>query len=827
MTNTLTAKEIADITNGKLIGDGNNIISRLSTDSRTLSWENETLFVAIKTPKRDGHSFIPQLINRGVKSFLITDASIVNSDEAYVSTVDFILVDDAISALDKLAKFKRNQTNATVVGITGSNGKTIVKEWLAQLLSTEKKVVRSPRSFNSKIGVPLSVWGCEKDCDYAIFEAGISEPGEMQALHEIIRPNIGIFTHLGEAHSENFSSERSKCLEKIKLFEGCDKIIYNADNRLVDICMSGAFDAAKLVRFGVSDNADVKVEKIESCGANSTITYCYKNKKESITVPFTDKGEIENALSCLTFLLLIGEDANAIKTKMSKLENIAMRLAIKQAENECIIVDDSYQLDLGSLTPAIDYVVNVAASHKLKSTIILSDFPGVADNESGLYKELAHLVSQKHIDRFIGVGATLSKYKSLFDNSIQTEFYTSKDEFLSSIANKIHFKKEAILIKGARNFHFEDIEEKLSERIHETRLEVNLSALARNFHYFRSHLKKETKMVSMVKANAYGTGDIEVSRCLVAEGVDYLAVALADEGVMLRKAGIDTPIIVMNPEMNSFAKMFEYTLEPEIYNFSIARQMIADAEKRGERDFPFHLKLDTGMHRLGFEKQDLPELIALLKSQNSIRPKSVFSHLVGSDGVQFDDFTLHQIALFEEMTTVLKAEFPSILRHILNSAGIERFSQYQFDMVRLGIGHYGFSGIEGKSLEEVCTLKTKILNIRNVKKGETIGYGRQGVTERDSKIGVIGLGYADGLDRGLGCGVGEVVVRGKKAKIIGRVCMDVCMIDLTDIDAIEGDDVIVFGPENPIEGVAAKLNTISYEVLTGVNNRVQRIYVRE
>ena len=294
--------------------------------------------------------------------------------------------------------------------------------------------------------MPLSVWGCEKDCDYAIFEAGISEPGEMQALHEIIRPNIGIFTHLGEAHSENFRSERSKCLEKIKLFEGCDKIIYNADNRLVDICMSGAFDAAKLVRFGVSDNADVKVEKIESCGANSTITYCYKNKKESITVPFTDIGEIENALSCLTFLLLLGEDVNAIKTKMSKLENIAMRLAIKQAENECIIVDDSYQLDLGSLTPAIDYVVNVAASHKLKSTIILSDFPGVADNESGLYKELAHIVSQKHIDRFIGVGATLSKYKSLFDKSIQTEFYTSKDEFLSSIANKIHFKKEAILI---------------------------------------------------------------------------------------------------------------------------------------------------------------------------------------------------------------------------------------------------------------------------------------------------------------------------------------------------------------------------------------------
>lgn len=827
MANSLTAKEIASITNGKLIGDGNNIISRLSTDSRTLSWENETLFVAIKTPKRDGHSFIPQLINRGVKSFLITDASIVNSDEAYVSSVDFILVDDAISALDKLAKFKRDQTKATVVGITGSNGKTIVKEWLAQLLSADKKVVRSPRSFNSKIGVPLSVWGCEKDCDYAIFEAGISEPGEMQALHEIIRPNIGIFTHLGEAHSENFSSERSKCLEKIKLFEGCDKIIYNADNRLVDICMSGAFDADKLVRFGESDNADVKVEKIESCGANTTISYCYKNKKESIIVPFTDKGEIENALSCLTFLLLIGENPNAIKTKMSKLENIAMRLAIKQAENECIIVDDSYQLDLGSLTPAIDYVVNVAAGRKLKSAIILSDFPGVAENENGLYKELALLVSQKHIDRFIGVGATLCKYKSLFDNNIQTEFYTSKDEFLSSITNKIHFKKEAILIKGARSFHFEDIEEQLSERIHETRLEVNLSALARNFHYFRSHLKKETKMVSMVKANAYGTGDIEVSRCLVAEGVDYLAVAVADEGVMLRKAGIDTPIIVMNPERNSFAKMFEYNLEPEIYNFSIAKQMIADAEKRGERDFPFHLKLDTGMHRLGFEKKDLPELIALLKSQNSIRPKSVFSHLVGSDSVQFDDFTLHQIALFEEMTTVLKAEFPSILRHILNSAGIERFSQYQFDMVRLGIGHYGFSGIEGKSLEEVCTLKTKILNIRNVKKGETIGYGRQGVTERDSKIGVIGLGYADGLDRGLGCGVGEVVVRGKKAKIIGRVCMDVCMIDLTDIDAIEGDDVIVFGPENPIEGVAAKLNTISYEVLTGVNNRVQRIYVRE
>ena len=818
-----TSEELAKMAGGTLKGDGTKSISKLCTDSRALTLPEQTLFVAIKTSRGDGSLYIESLYKNNVKSFMVSDLK-----EEYKTMKDaaFIVVDDTLKALQEIAKKHREKSAARVVGITGSNGKTIVKEWLNQLLNEDYKITRSPRSFNSQIGVPLSVWELGEDTELAIFEAGISQMNEMEKLEAIIKPNIGVFTNLGDAHQENFTSMKVKCSEKLKLFRRCDTVVYNKDEKLIDICMQQAGLKAKLHTYGTAEDCDVKIIDKEISGKECTITYAYKGKEDKYTIPFSDHASIENSLSCLSVMLLLGTSGNHIAERMARLEPVAMRMEVKRGLNNCIIINDSYNSDINSLSIALDYLHQQSKDKNTKKTLILTDIMQSGMQAESLYQRVQELLQDKGVDRLIGIGGEISKCQDIFCAK-EKQFYATTDDFVAHF-NPNDFRDETILLKGSRTFHIEDISDMLSYAIHETLLEVNLSALTRNFNYFRSFLKPGTKICSMVKAYAYGSGDIEVSRALEQSGCDYLAVAVADEGAKLRKEGIHIPIMVMDPAPNCFPKIFEYNLEPEIYNISMLKQIIADAKRLDIKDYPIHVKIDSGMHRLGFEKDQLDELTATLKDQEQVRVRSVFSHLVGSDEDRFDDFTKEQIERFCKCRDLLRnsLDYP-IMAHILNSAGIERFSEYQMDMVRLGIGHYGISAVDNSRLEEVCCLKTNILQIKKVKKEETIGYSRNGKLEQDSVIGAIPIGYADGLDRHLGNRHGHVWVNGKYAPYVGNICMDVCMIDLTGIDVHEGDVVEIFGPHISICEVAKDLNTIPYEILTGVSRRVKRVYFRE
>ncbi|MFA6778770.1 MAG: bifunctional UDP-N-acetylmuramoyl-tripeptide:D-alanyl-D-alanine ligase/alanine racemase [Paludibacteraceae bacterium] len=816
-----TTKQIAEMAGGELQGNRNIEISRLLTDSRALSFPEDTLFIAIKSNRNDGHKYIPLLYKNNVRNFMVSNCT---KEMKEMKDANFILVDDTLVALQKLAANHRNLFNVPVIGITGSNGKTIVKEWLNQLLQTDYKITRSPRSYNSQIGVPFSVWEMDNDTQLGIFEAGISQMGEMDRLATIIAPTIGIFTNLGDAHQENFSSLKIKCAEKLRLFVNSKTLIYNKDNKLVDITVAQSKTKARLFTFGTGPGTDIHVTSIDKVNRKSTINYQYEGKDYSFLIPFTDHASIENSLQCLATMIVLDIPMDKIKERMAMLESVAMRLEVKDGQNGCLLINDSYNSDINSLGIALDFLTQQATAKKMKKTLILSDIMQSGQDPQELYQNVASLIAGKGIDRFIGIGNDIARFKTLFSIE-EKEFFQNTETFLQH-TNICDFKSEAILLKGSRRFHFEEITDKLAFAVHETVLEVDLGALVSNFNYFRSFLKPGTKIMSMVKANAYGSGDVEVARTLQHNGCDYLAVAVADEGAVLRHEGIHIPIVVMNPEPNSFQKIFEYNLEPEVYSFGLLDRMIKEASQQGIKNYPIHVKIDTGMHRLGFEEKDIDLLIERLKSQDSVKIRSVFSHLVGSDDSKFDNFTEQQIHLFSRIREKIDNAFPhNIIAHILNSAGIERFNQYQFDMVRLGIGHYGMSAIDNRRLEEVCTLKTNILQIRNVQASDTIGYSRKGVLRRDSVIGAIPIGYADGLNRKLGNGVGKVLVNGKFVPIIGNICMDVCMIDLTDVDAKEGDQVTIFGKGHPIQGLADTLGTISYEILAGISKRVKRVYL--
>lgn len=814
----MQTKNIAETLSASLVGAGSNTIENICTDSRTLTFPEKTLFVAIKTAKNDGHKYIDSLYDAGVRSFLVSTLP-----ENQHADACYILVDDTLQSLQKLAEQTRKSHNIPTIGITGSNGKTIVKEWLFQLLHKDNKICRSPRSYNSQIGVPLSVLNLSNSDTLAIFEAGISQMNEMDKLARIVSPTIGVFTTLGEAHSENFPSQKVKCLEKLKLFKGAKSIVYGSDNKLVDICMHQEFEDSQLFSYGKNTNASLVIKSQSNELTKTIICYSYQGKDYKFSIPFSDSASVENALTSLSTLLVLGLSPETANERMATLDPVEMRLEIKEGANDCTVIDDSYNSDLGSLSIALDSLISQANATNKKRTLILSDILQTGKTSDALYAEIANLIREKGVERLIGIGDEIGKYDAFFSVREKASF-NSTNEFLSS---NLTFDSEAILIKGSRKYHFELISDRLSAAAHETVLEVNLSALERNYKYFRSCLKPTTKLVSMVKAYAYGTGDIEVAKALQSAGADVLAVAVADEGEILRKAGITLPIIVMNPEMNSFGKIFQYNLEPEVYCMGVLNKMVSEAEKYGLRDYPFHFKIDTGMHRLGFEPKDVDEALEVLKKQSAIKPRSVFSHLVGSDSPVFDDFTQEQFKRFDIARNKVKEAYPEVLIHILNSAGIERFSDHQFDMVRLGIGHYGFSAVPSVHLEETCTLKTKILQIREVSKEETVGYSRKGVLSKDSVIAAIPIGYADGLDRHLGNRKGKVLVNGHEAEIVGNVCMDVCMIDITGIPAKEGDDVIIFGPQFSINRIADCLGTISYEVLSGIARRVKRIYVRE
>ena len=818
-----TTQQIAEMAGGALQGSNNMTVKRLLTDSRALSFPEDTLFVAIKSHRNDGHKYIPSLYKKNVRNFLVSQ---VFPEFQEFEGANFIVVKDTLPALQALAANHRRKFCVPVVGITGSNGKTVVKEWLYQLLHPDFNITRSPRSYNSQTGVPLSVWEMNEETELGIFEAGISQMGEMERIAPVIAPSIGIFTNLGEAHQENFPSLKTKCIEKLKLFSHSDILIYNKDDKLVNTCVMQSEITAKTLTFGTCDDVDIKILSRQNRDNKTIIEYQFKGQNDSYTIPFTDNASVENSLHCLAFLLHFANTSETIQKRMAGLEAVAMRLEVKEGQNDCLLINDSYNSDINSLGIALDFLNQLANGKQMKKTLILSDIVQSGQNPTVLYHTVAQLVLNKNIEKFVGIGEQISAYQDFFQLKNRT-FYPDTEAFLKEL-NSDDFKEEAILLKGSRHFRFEEVSDKIALVVHETVLEVDLNALVNNFNYFRSFLQPGVKTMCMVKANAYGSGDVEVARALQLNGCDYLAVAVADEGAILRREGIDIPVVVMNPETNSFHKIFENNLEPEIYSFKILEQMITEAEKQGINEYPIHIKIDTGMHRLGFEPAEIDRLIKRLKSQKNVMIRSVFSHLSGADEAKFDSFTEEQVKCFTNVKEQIESAFQhKIIYHILNSAGTERFSQYQFDMVRLGIGLYGISAANSQKLEEVCTLKTNIIQVKQVPATETVGYSRRGALKRDSIVGTLPIGYADGYNRNLGNGAGKMVVNGQQVSTVGNICMDLCMIDLTGIEAQEGDPVTIFGKEHSIKDMALKLNTIPYEILSNISKRVKRVYFRE
>ena len=819
MSNTI--QSIALLIGAERTGSVDYNIDWLLTDSRSLGFPEETLFFALKTKRNDGHKYIDDLYKRGVRNFVVSTVPDRVEEDA-----NYLLVKQPLRALQKLAAVHRQQFKVPVIGITGSNGKTIVKEWAYQLISPDKIVTRSPRSYNSQIGVPLSVWLMNDHTEVGIFEAGISEMGEMEALQNIIRPNIGVLTNIGGAHQENFLSIEDKCMEKLALFKDCDVIIYDADNELISSCIQKSLLPAREIAWSRKDNERaLYIASIQKGENSTTIQYRYLNMPNSFTIPFIDDASIENSLHSLAIALYLMIPPEKIAERMAHLEPIAMRLEVKEGKNNCVLINDSYNSDLASLDIALDFMQRRSEEAGRKRTLILSDLLETGSSNKLLYRQIAELAVSRGVHKIIGIGKEISAAASLFN--IEKYFFHTTDDFLASELLP-DFHNEVILIKGARQFHFEDISDRLELKVHETILEVNLNALVNNLNYYRSKIKPETKMVCMVKASAYGAGSYEVAKTLQDHRVDYLAVAVADEGSSLRKAGITSSIMIMNPELSAFKTMFDYELEPEVYSFYLLEKLIKAAEKESVTNFPIHIKINTGMNRLGFEPEDIPQLIKRLKQQSAVIPRSVFSHLVGSDSTQFDEFTMQQISLFKEVSDQIQAEFThKIIRHILNTAGIERYADYQFDMVRLGLGLYGVDPFTNHILNNVSTLKTTILQIHNVKKGDSVGYSRKERLERDSRIAAIPIGYADGLDRHLGNRNAYCLVNGRKAYYVGNICMDVAMIDVTDIDCKEGDRVIIFGDELPVTTLSTILGTIPYEILTSISDRVKRIYYQD
>lgn len=818
-----SVKDIAEIIGANAENMHDDKISILLTDSRRLSFPEQSLFFALKTKTNDGHSYISELYKLRVRNFVVSE---FRPEFEALDGACFLVVKDTLKALQKLAACHRKQFNIPVIGITGSNGKTIVKEFLYQLLHNEFNIVRSPRSYNSQLGVPLSVWQMTEKNTLGIFEAGISQPDEMERLQPIIVPTIGVITNIGEAHQENFISSTQKCMEKLGLFTDCEAIIYDGDNAFIANCIEAACLSHKAITWSRTDSdAPLYIESIEK-KEKETIIHCTLLGLDRVySIPFTDDASIENVIHCMAIMLYLKPTSVNDVEKFKQLEPVAMRLDVKQGINNCLLINDTYNSDINSLDIALDFQQSRRMGNNLKCTLILSDILQSGTLPKSLYKKVADLVRRKKIDRIIGIGRDLKEYGGVFE--MEKEFYLTTKEFIQSPSFK-RFNNELILIKGSRRFHFEQISELLEKKVHETILEVNLDAIVHNFNYYRSKLKPETKMVCMVKAFGYGAGSYELAKTLQEHRCDYLAVAVADEGAELRKEGISIPLIVMNPEFSSFNVLFENQLEPEVYSFRLLDAMIKETERRGITSYPIHIKIDTGMHRLGFQPSDIPAVCERLKEQSGVVVRSVFSHLVGSDSYIFDEFTHKQLDTFAEVTSILEAGLEyKVIKHILNSAGIERFTDYQMDMVRLGIGLYGVSASGQKGLRNVSTLKTTILQIQNVPEGDSIGYSRMSYVKRDSRIAIIPIGYADGLDRHFSNGGGEVLVNGHRCPIIGNICMDACMIDVTDIDAQEGDPVIIFGDDLPVSELSDKLKTIPYEILTSVSRRVKRVYYRE
>ncbi|MBR6962642.1 MAG: bifunctional UDP-N-acetylmuramoyl-tripeptide:D-alanyl-D-alanine ligase/alanine racemase [Prevotella sp.] len=830
-----TIEKITTLIGARRYGEHDAKVGWLLTDSRSLCFPEETLFFALHTKRNDGHRYIGDLYRRGVRCFVV-EVVPEHHTEVYPDA-NFLKVTSSIAALQRLAERHRDEFNIPIVGITGSNGKTMVKEWLYQVLSgvscwDEKddgqrfSVTRSPRSYNSQIGVPLSVWLLNEQTQVGIFEAGISQPGEMLALRDIIQPTIGVLTSLGTAHQENFRSMEEKCMEKLQLFHDTEAVVYCSDDDIVSRCIRRSqYKGDRLNWSRYNEEAHLFVQKSEVRASVCHIVYVYQGQQHEYSIPFIDEASIDNSITTTVIALRLGMTPAQIAKRMATLEPVAMRLEVKQGQHGCTLINDSYNSDINSLDIALDFVQRRAEN--TKNTLILSDIDQSGEQPETLYREVAELSMKRGVQKLIGIGKQIASQQHLF--AIPEKYFFDDTDQLTRSTVFQQLRNETILLKGSRRFGFDQLAELLEEKVHETILEVNLNALVANLNYYRSFLKPDTKIVCMIKADGYGAGAVEIAKTLQEHRVDYLAVAVADEGVTLRKAGITSNIMIMNPEMTAFKTMFDYDLEPEVYSFRLLDALIKAARKEGITGWPVHIKLDTGMHRLGFDpRHDMPELISRLTHQQAVIPRSVFSHFVGSDSDDFDRFSAHQYQLFIDGSDQLQAAFSHhIIRHIDNSAGIEHFPERQMDMCRLGLGLYGIDPRDNRVLNTVSTLKTIILQLRHVPKDETVGYSRKGILERDSVIAAIPIGYADGLDRHLGRGRCYCLVNGQKAPYVGNICMDVAMIDVTDIPCHEGDVVEIFGQHLPVTVLSDVLDTIPYEVFTGVSNRVKRVYVSE
>ena len=813
---SLSTQNIAPIINAKLFENSNSFeIDHISIDSRSLQNGVNTLFFALVGPNNNGHIYIEELILKDVRNFVVTSIPENLKDKA-----NFLLVENSILALQEFAAYYRNLYHFPIIGITGSNGKTIVKEWLNFLLSPDYTIIRSPKSYNSQVGVPLSVISINEKHNLGIFEAGISTINEMEKLEKIIRPTIGILTNIGTAHDEGFDNFGEKIKEKLKLFVHSEILIYNK-NKTVE-----AFVNSKIKTFCWSckeETADVFI-KIKPILDKTVLEIDYLDSKFDIKIPFQDDASIENAIHCLMVLLYLKNDFETIEHRMELLFPVEMRLKVKNGIHNSTLIDDSYSSDFQSLKIALDFLES--QKQYKKKTVILSDiFQSGLTNEE-LYSKVSQLILSNKINKVICIGETISEYKNKF---INCSTFKNTEAFISEF-DSLNFGEETILIKGARVFEFEKIVALLEEKTHETVLEINLNAISHNLNFYKSKLKPATKMMVMVKAFGYGNGGFEIAKLLEHHNVDYLGVAFADEGIALKNSGIKMPIMVLNPETTSFSAIIQHQLEPEIYSLKGLNSFLQLAKKKNLNAFPIHIKLDTGMHRLGFEEENIAVLIAVLKDNKYVKVKSILSHMATSDALEHRDFALSQIDLFEKLSSKIESELQiNPICHILNTSGISNFPQAQYDMVRLGIGLYGVSNDanEQRFLENVGTLKSIISQIRTIEKGESVGYGRRFVAQKTSKIATIPIGYADGISRHWGNGVGFVTINNQKATIIGSICMDMLMVDITELKCQESDEVILFGANPTVSFIAEKLETIPYEILTSISQRVKRVFYRE
>lgn len=828
---------IAKLLHAKNIIINDSPVEHLLFDSRKVFFPSTTLFFALKAARRNGHLFIPELYNRGVRSFVVSD-DLSKSD---FPEANFIEVNDGLDALQTLATHHRAQFNIPVIGITGSNGKTIVKEWLYHLLHENFNIIRSPKSFNSQIGVPLSIWGITKKHNLGIFEAGISKPGEMEKLREIIQPTIGVLTNIGEAHSEGFESADQKAQEKIKLFDRAELVVYCCDDWLADKAIVLKYETYfhktgkypfRIFSWGSLKKSILRILQTDKGQLETRIIALYKHKEISIVIPFTDDASIYNAITCWCILLYLGINDQLIAERMKLLQPVNMRLELMKGINQCTIINDSYSADLSSLHIALNFLQHQAGSSK--KTVILSDFFQTGLDYKELYKQISDDLHHHDIDRVIGIGLNITSYLKPVQNSsgkmIRYDFFPSTEVFLSHF-RFTDFRDEIILVKGARVFHFEQIIQLLEQKVHQTELEINLNAIAHNLKQYQQYLHPSTKIMAMVKAFAYGSGGAETANKLQFLKVDYLAVAYADEGTELRKAGITLPVMVMNAEESTFDTLVNQNLEPVIFSLRMLKELDAFFKKEGIKNYPVHLEIETGMHRLGFTVEEIQQLAKEITATSTFRIQSVFSHLAASEDFGENEFTKQQFELFVKTCDELKKVLGySFLRHLANTAAILLYPELQLDMVRLGIGLYGVdSANSGKiDLIPVATLKSTIAQVRFLEKKETVGYNRKGKLERDSIIATVNIGYADGFSRRLGNGTGSIWVKGQLAPVIGTVCMDMTMIDVTDIPGVkQGDEVIIFGKELPIQQMANWAGTIPYEIMTGISQRVKRVYFEE